>query len=163
VVKCGIYALILLLNIMFRGLNKISFDTKGRISIPTKYREELLKISKKKLICTIDLDYCLLLYPLPSWLKIEQQIMKLPTLNTTSRKLQRLLVGHATDIEMDKSGRLLIPYELREFSMIKKEAMLIGQGNRFELWDYLRWTKLREKWLKSDKYSLPKEFEGLTF
>ena len=161
--KCGIYALILLLNIMFRGLNKISFDTKGRISIPTRYREELLKISKKKLICTIDLDYCLLLYPLPSWLKIEQQIMKLPTLNTTSRKLQRLLVGHATDIEMDKSGRLLIPYELREFSMIKKEAMLIGQGNRFELWDYLRWTKLREKWLKSDKYSLPKEFEGLTF
>ena len=162
-VKCGIYALILLLNIMFRGLNKISFDTKGRISIPTKYREELLKISKKKLICTIDLDYCLLLYPLPSWLKIEQQVMKLPTLNTTSRKLQRLLVGHATDIEMDKSGRLLIPYELREFSMIKKEAMLIGQGNRFELWDYLRWTKLREKWLKSDNYSLPKEFEGLTF
>ena len=161
--KCGIYALILLLNIMFRGLNKISFDTKGRISIPTKYREELLKISKKKLICTIDLDYCLLLYPLPSWLKIEQQIMKLPTLNTTSRKLQRLLVGHATDIEMDKSGRLLIPYELREFSMIKKEAMLIGQGNRFELWDYLRWTKLREKWLKSDKYSLPKEFEKFTF
>ena len=161
--KCGIYALILLLNIMFRGLNKISFDTKGGISIPTKYREELLKISKKKLICTIDLDYCLLLYPLPSWLKIEQQVMKLPTLNTTSRKLQRLLVGHATDIEMDKSGRLLIPYELREFSMIKKEAMLIGQGNRFELWDYLRWTKLREKWLKSDKYSLPKEFEGLTF
>ena len=161
--KCGIYALILLLNIMFRGLNKISFDTKGRISIPTKYREELLRISKKKLICTIDLDYCLLLYPLPSWLKIEQQIMKLPTLNATSRKLQRLLVGHATDIEMDKSGRLLIPYELREFSMIKKEAMLVGQGNRFELWDYLRWTKLREKWLKSDKYSLPKEFEGLTF
>ena len=155
--------MIILLNIMFRGLNKISFDTKGRVSIPTKYRVELLKISKKKLICTIDLDYCLLLYPLHSWLKIEQQIMKLPTLNTTSRKLQRLLVGHATDIEMDKSGRLLIPYELREFSMIKKEAMLIGQGNRFELWDYLRWTKLREKWLKSDKYSLPKEFEGLTF
>ena len=161
--KCGIYALILLLNIMFRGLNKISFDTKGRISIPTKYREELLRISKKKLICTIDLDYCLLLYPLHSWLKIEDQIMKLPTLNATSRKLQRLLVGHATDIEMDKSGRLLIPNELRDFSMIKKEAMLIGQGNRFELWDYLRWTKLREKWLKSDKYTLPKEFEGLTF
>ena len=161
--NCGIYALMLLLNIMFRGLNKISFDTKGRISIPTKYREELLKISKKKLICTIDLDYCLLLYPLPSWLKIEQQIMKLPTLNTTSRKLQRLLVGHATDIDMDKLGRVLIPSELREFSMINKEAMLIGQGNRFEIWDYSRWTKLREKWLKSDKFSLPKEFEGLTF
>ena len=159
---CGIYALILLLNIMFRGLNKISFDTKGRVSIPTKYRKELLKISNKKLICTIDLDYCLLLYPLASWQKIEQQIMKLPSLNATSRKLQRLLVGHATDIDMDKSGRVLIPSELREFSMIRKEAMLIGQGNRFELWDYSMWINLREKWLESDKYSLPKDFEGLT-
>ena len=161
--KCGIYALILLLNIMFRGLNKISFDTKGRISIPTKYREKLLKISNKKLICTIDLDYCLLLYPHSSWLKIEQQIIKLPTLNPASRKLQRLLIGHATDIDMDKSGRLLIPSELKEFAMIKKEAMLIGQGHRFELWNYSRWVRFREKWLKSDKYSLPKEFEGLTF
>ena len=124
--KCGIYALILLLNIMFRGLNKISFDTKGRISIPTKYREELLEISNKKLICTIDVDYCLLLYPLASWLKIEQKIMKLPSLNNTSRKLQRLLVGHATDIEIDTSGRVLIPKELREYSMIKKDGMLIG-------------------------------------
>tara|TARA_A100001037_G_C14720727_1_gene444479 strand:+ start:107 stop:598 length:492 start_codon:yes stop_codon:yes gene_type:complete len=161
--KSGIYPLILLLNIMFRGLNKISFDTKGRVSIPTKYRVELLKISKKKLICTIDLDYCLLLYPLSSWLKIEQQIMKLPTLNATSRKLQRLLVGHASDVDIDKSGRVLIPSELREFSMIKKDAMLIGQGNRFEIWDYSRWTKLREKWLKSDKFSLPERFEGITF
>ena len=161
-VKCGIYALILLLNIMFRGLNKISLDTKGRISIPTKYREELLEISNKKLICTIDVDYCLLLYPLASWLKIEQKIMKLPSLDNTSRKLQRLLVGHATDIEMDTSGRVLIPKELREYSMIKKDGMLIGQGNRFEIWDYSRWTEIRERWLKSSKFSLPKEFENFS-
>jgi len=159
VVKSGIYALILLLNIMFRGLNKISLDTKGRLSVPTKYREELIEISNKKLICTIDVGYCLLLYPLASWLKIEQKIMKLPSLDNTSRKLQRLLVGHATDIEMDTSGRVLIPKELRQYSMIKKDGMLIGQGNRFEIWDYSRWTKLREKWIKSEKFSLPKEYE----
>jgi MraZ protein len=147
---------------MFRGLNKISLDTKGRVSIPTKYRDELLEISNKKLICTIDLDHCLLLYPLANWLKIEKQIMKLPSLDATSRKLQRLLVGHATDIEMDGSARILIPKELREFSRINKEAMLIGQGNRFELWDYSMWTQLRDKWLKSEKFSLPKEFESLT-
>ncbi len=158
-VKSGIYALILLLNIMFRGLNKISLDTKGRLSVPTKYREELIEISNKKLICTIDVGYCLLLYPLASWLKIEQKIMKLPSLDNTSRKLQRLLVGHATDIEMDTSGRVLIPKELRQYSMIKKDGMLIGQGNRFEIWDYSRWTKLREKWIKSEKFSLPKEYE----
>ena len=90
---------------MFRGLNKISLDAKGRVSIPTKYRNELIKISKNKLICTIDLDHCLLLYPLNHWLKIEEKIMKLPSLDNSSRKLQRLLVGHAVEIDIDSSAR----------------------------------------------------------
>ena len=88
--------------------------------------------------------------------------MILPSLYYTSRNVQRLLVGHATDIEIDTSGRVLIPKELREYSMIKKDGMLIGQGNRFEIWDYSRWTKLRERWLKSSKFSLPKEFENFS-
>ena len=91
---------------MFRGLNKISLDAKGRVSIPTKYRKELIKISKNELICTIDLDHCLLLYPLNHWLKIEEKIMKLPSLDNSSRKLQRLLVGHAVEIEIDSSSRI---------------------------------------------------------
>ena len=147
---------------MFRGLNKISLDAKGRVSIPTKYRNELIKISKNKLICTIDLDHCLLLYPLNHWLKIEEKIMKLPSLDNSSRKLQRLLVGHAVEIDIDSSARILIPSELREFSKINKEAMFIGQGKRFEIWDYFTWTKSREKWLQKEKFSLPKDFETLS-
>ena len=147
---------------MFRGLNKISLDAKGRVSIPTKYRKELIKISNNELICTIDLDHCLLLYPLNYWLKIEEKIMKLPSLDNSSRKLQRLLVGHAVEIEIDSSSRILIPSELREFSKINKEAMFIGQGKRFEIWDYFTWTKSREKWLQKEKFSLPKDFEMLS-
>ena len=97
---------------MFRGLNKISLDAKGRVSIPTKYRNELIKISKNQLICTIDLDHCLLLYPLKHWLKIEEKIMKLPSLDNSSRALQRLLVGHAVEIEIDSSARILILFFL---------------------------------------------------
>jgi len=162
VVKSGIFTVILLLYMMFRGLNKISLDTKGRVSIPTKYRNELIKISKNKLICTIDLDHCLLLYPLNHWLKIEEKIMKLPSLDNSSRKLQRLLVGHAVEIDIDSSARILIPSELREFSKINKEAMFIGQGKRFEIWDYLTWTKSREKWLEKETLTLPKDFEMLS-
>ena len=93
---------------------------------------------------------------------LEEKIMKLPSLDNSSRKLQRLLVGHAVEIEIDSSSRILIPSELREFSKINKEAMFIGQGKRFEIWDYFTWTKSREKWLQKEKFSLPKDFETLS-
>ena len=112
---------------MFRGLNKISLDTKGRISIPTKYRSELSKYGSNELICTIDIDQCLLLYPKKVWLKIEKTIMALPSLDKSSRMLQRLMVGHASELVLDSNNRILVPIELREFSGIKKSAMFIGQ------------------------------------
>ena len=118
---------------MFRGLNKISLDTKGRISIPTKYRSELSKYGSNELICTIDIDQCLLLYPKKIWLKIEKTIMELPSLDKSSRMLQRLMVGHASELVLDSHNRILVPVELREFSGIKKSAMFIGQGQRFEI------------------------------
>ena len=108
------------------------------------------------------LESAFLLYPLNHWLKIEEKIMKLPSLDNSSRKLQRLLVGHAVEIDIDSSARILIPLELREFSKINKEAMFIGQGKRFEIWDYLTWTKSREKWLEKETLTLPKDFEMLS-
>ena len=109
---------------MFRGLNKISLDAKGRIAIPVRYKEILSNLSSNLLICTIDQDHCLLLYPLKFWKSIEKKIMALPTLNSTSRRLQRLMVGHAAEIEMDSHGRILIPKELRAFAKLTKQAML---------------------------------------
>ena len=74
-VKSGIIAVILLFNMMFRGLNKINLDAKGRITIPVRYKDSLSNLSSNLLICTIDQDHCLLLYPLKIWISIEKKIM----------------------------------------------------------------------------------------
>jgi len=156
---------ILLFNMIFRGLNKISLDAKGRIAIPVRYKDSLSNISGNLLICTIDQDHCLLLYPHKFWKSIEKKIMELPTLNPTARRLQRLMVGHATEIEMDSNGRILIPKELREFAKLTKQVMLVGQGNKFEIWNYSDWHVGREKWLstkESDLSDLPLELGALS-
>jgi len=91
--------------------------------------------------------------------------MALPTLNSTSRKLQRLMVGHAAEIEIDSNGRILIPKELREFAKLTKQAMLVGQGNKFEIWNYDDWNVSREKWLttkEADLSELPVELGTLS-
>jgi len=147
---------------VFRGLNKINLDSKGRISIPSNYREILTKKVIKRLICTIDVDNCLLLYPYKNWEKIEKNILELPSLDRASRNLQRLLIGHAVEIEIDSSSRILIPRELRDFATLEKEAMFVGQGNKFELWNYKKWCSLRDEWLKSKEIKLPKEFNDLS-
>lgn len=147
---------------MFRGLNKISLDTKGRISIPTKYRSELATYGSNKLICTIDIDQCLLLYPKKIWLKIEKTIMELPSLDRSSRMLQRLMVGHASELALDGHNRILVPLELREFTGIKKSAMFIGQGQRFEIWNYQSWNKSRDSWLKTSDLKLTEQLKDIS-
>jgi len=135
---------------MFRGATKLTLDDKGRVVMPTRHRDRLREQSAGRVVVTVDRDQCLLLYPLPEWEQIERKIMALPTLQPQARRLQRLMVGHATDLEIDAHGRLLLPAELREFAGLQRFAMLIGQGARFELWDEARWTERREVWLKSD-------------
>ena len=120
---------------MFRGATKITLDDKGRMVMPTRYREQIQELAQGKLVVTVDRDQCLLIYPLPEWEQIERKLMSLPTLNPTARRLQRLMVGHATDLPLDGHGRVLLPPELREFASSTRHGMLIGQGNRFELWD----------------------------
>jgi len=98
-------------------------------------------------------DTCLLLYPHPDWEQLEQQLMTLPTLNPQARRLQRLMVGHATEVELDGHGRVALSPELREFAGLTRGAMLIGQGKRLELWDETRWNEQRAAWLESEKSS----------
>jgi len=124
--------------LVFRGATKVTLDAKGRMVIPTRYRERLQERGDARLVVTIDRDQCLLIYPLPEWEEIERKLMRLPTLNEHARRLQRLMVGYATDVELDGHGRLLLPPTLRGFAHLERNAMLIGQGNRFELWDEQR-------------------------
>lgn len=140
---------------VFRGANKVTLDAKGRVVLPTRYRDRIVERCQGRLVVTIDRDQCLLLYPLPDWEEIERKLMRLPTLNEHARRLQRLMVGHATDLELDGHGRVLLPPKLREFAGLDRDAMLLGQGNRFELWDEARWNERRDAWLKDEE--LPAE------
>lgn len=149
---------------MFRGAHKLTLDIKGRMVMPTRYRDRIAERSQGRLVVTVDRDQCLLLYPLPDWEEIQKKLMQLPTLNAQARRLQRLMVGHATDVELDGHGRVLLPPQLRTFAGLTRNAVLIGQGSRFELWDEERWNERREEWLKSDELAtdLPGELETLS-
>ena len=149
---------------VFRGANQVTLDAKGRMAMPTRYRERLAECSGGHLVVTIDRDQCLLLYPLPDWEEIERKLMRLPSLHPQARRMQRLMVGYATDLELDGHGRVLLPAELRAFAGLVRDAILFGQGNRFELWDEARWTAQRDEWLKNAELpaELPADLESLS-
>src|SRR5579862_10041541 len=138
-------------EIMFRGANKLTLDSKGRMVMPTRYRERLLERCGGKLVITVDKDQCLLIYPMPDWEEIERRLMRLPSFDPRARRLQRLMVGHASEQDLDGHGRVLLPPNLREFGSLMRDAMLIGQGLHFELWDEARWIERRNEWLASEE------------
>ena len=126
---------------MFRGANAINLDPKGRLAIPTKYRQSLLDDCNGQLVCTIDTQQsCLLLYPLPEWEEIELKLSKFSSMIPSERRMQRLLLGYATECEMDKSGRVLLSLPLRKHATLDKEVMLVGQLNKLEIWDADTWA-----------------------
>lgn len=151
---------------MFRGITAINIDAKGRLAIPTKYREGLMLSDDGKLVMTIDTEStCLLLYPMNEWVAIEEKLQALPSFNTQARRIQRLLIGHATELEMDGSGRILVPQILRDYAAMEKKTMLVGQGKKFEIWDEAQWFANREDWLAEEAKAsdaLPDEMKTLS-
>ncbi len=144
---------------MFRGINAINIDGKGRVAVPTRYREAL----SSSLVVTIDTEEtCLLLYPAQQWQVIEDNLQRLPSFNAAARRIQRLLIGHAADVELDSNGRVLLPPLLRDYAHLDKRVVMIGQGNKFEVWDELLWQSRREQWLEdeaSQQDGLPDEMK----
>lgn len=151
---------------MFRGIHAINLDPKGRLAVPTRYRDRLQLDASGQLVLTIDTDAaCLLLYPLPEWEVIEAKIQALPSFNPQARRIQRLLIGHATELELDGSGRILLPSLLREHAKLDKKVMLVGQGKKFELWSETTWNESRETWLadvSSSPDAMPEEMKELS-
>ena len=120
----------------FRGASNLSLDAKGRIVLPARYRERLAEICNGQLIVTVSNDLpCLLIYPLNEWEDVEAKINALPNYNKVVNRFQRKIIGFATDIEVNDSGRLLLSSPLRTYAKLEKKVVLIGQGNKFELWD----------------------------
>nr|Q0I1E2.1 RecName: Full=Transcriptional regulator MraZ [Histophilus somni 129PT] len=131
---------------MFRGASAVNLDSKGRIAIPTRYRPEILEINQGQMVCTVDIrQSCLLLYPLNQWEIIEQKLSKLSNFNPEERSLQRVMLGYATECELDSAGRILISAPLRQHAKLEKSIMLVGQLNKFEIWSESEWQAQIEK------------------
>lgn len=149
---------------MFRGVNNINLDAKGRLAIPVRYRDFLAQHCNGEMVVTIDTDErCLLIYPRPEWEDLERKVSALSSFNPASRRVQRLLIGHATDVELDASGRILIPPPLRQYADLDKKTVMLGQVHKLELWSEEHWTTRRDDWLgdQSD-LTLPPELENLS-
>lgn len=126
----------------FRGASNLSLDVKGRIVLPARYRESLSQICDSQLVVTIDPDQpCLLIYPINEWESVEEKVNALPGLNKMVKRIKRKLIGYATEVEINESGRILLSAPLRTYAKLEKKSLLIGQGNKFELWDEQLWEQ----------------------
>ncbi len=150
---------------MFRGVHNINLDAKGRMAIPARYRQLLQESNSGSLVVTIDTEEaCLMVYPLTEWEPIQAKLEALPSFNPAARRIQRLIIGHATDIDMDANGRLLLPAPLREYAGLDKKMIMMGQGKKFELWDEDHWSERRQSYLDTmrDNTQMPDELMSIS-
>jgi len=143
--------------LMFTGEYNHTVDTKGRLIVPSLYREQL----GASFVVTKGLDGCLFVYSAEEWNKLEEKLANLPLTNQSARKFSRFLHAGAVFCETDKQGRILLPANLREFSGIVKEAVLIGNGNHVEIWSAENWAKELE--IENNADDIAAGLDGLGF
>jgi|TARA_B100000959_G_C14793783_1_gene546705 MraZ protein len=133
------------------------------MALPARNRDAVAAVSDGNMIVTIDVrERCLLLYPLPEWEVVQRKLESLSNINPEARLLQRLLIGHATDLELDGSGRLLLPGLLRTYAELKKKLVLVGQGNKIEIWAQDKWQESMQGWLDQGASSLLNNGDSFT-
>lgn len=119
-------------------------DAKGRIGLPTRYHARVLAGCQGSFVITVDLrEKCLALYPLNEWEAIEAGLNRLPGSDPESARIKRRIIGHATEVSLDASGRLLLSPELRKFAGLEKAVVLAGQGKKCEIWDKQAWDAIQ--------------------
>lgn len=126
---------------MFLGEYQHSLDVKGRVTIPSKFREEL----GDKFIATKGLDNCIFLYPMIEWQVIEEKVRSLPFTRADVRSFARFFFSGASELEVDKQGRTVMPVNLREYAEIDRDVIIIGVGSRVEIWSSVQWERYTEK------------------
>ena len=146
---------------MFQGATSLNLDAKGRMAVPARHRDALVAAGDGHLVLTAHPHRCLLLYPTPAWEPIRARILAAPSLEAQSAKLRRLLVGFAVDLDMDSSGRLLVPPELRRYAGLDKQVWLVGQGSHFEVWSDEGWNRQQEEIFALGDKLLPPGLETL--
>ncbi len=151
---------------MFRGASSLNMDSKGRLGVPMKYRDTLRERCAGKLVLTVNntRERCLWLYPYDEWEQVERKVVDLPSFDASAQALKRFLIGYATDCELDSAGRVRVSAPLREFAGLEKRVVMIGQGNKFEIWDEGLWKVKCDEWLlkQPEDRQLPIELESLS-
>ena len=148
---------------MFRGINSIVIDAKGRAAVPARHRELLSRLEIKHFVITLNpWDRCLWLYPLDEWELIESKLSTLSDFDKESRRTKQVIRGYASDCVVDNQGRVLVPSELRDFAKIEKHATFLGQGNKFEIWEEEHWSQVRDNWFEGVNIDDPKRNAVLT-
>ncbi|MDD3897721.1 MAG: division/cell wall cluster transcriptional repressor MraZ [Syntrophomonadaceae bacterium] len=122
---------------MFLGEYQHSLDSKGRITVPSRFREQL----GEKFVATKGLDNCIFLYPMEEWKTIEEKLKSLPFTRADVRSFARFFFSGASEMEIDRQGRTLMPVNLREYASIDKDLIIIGVGSRIEIWSAANWGK----------------------
>lgn len=122
---------------MFFGETAINLDAKGRLAVPMRYREDLREQCGNRMVLTYSAfdSGVLWLYLEKEWQRVRDEVMALPSLNSSHRSLQRRLVGSATAVEPDGNGRILLPPSLRDVTGLEKRVVMLGMGSRFEIWN----------------------------
>jgi MraZ protein len=134
---------------VFRGFSAVSIDTKGRLAVPSRFRERLTALAGGCMVQTLSpLDRTIWLYPVTEWEVIENKLAVLSDFDKQSRRAKQMMRGYATDCQLDSQGRILLAQELREYAGINKQAVILGQGNKFEIWDQSSWQEQRDIWLE---------------
>lgn len=122
---------------MFMSEYNHSIDAKGRVIVPAKFREAL----GEEFVVTKGLDGCLFVFPNDEWKAFEEKLKSLPMSNKDARQFVRFFLAGAATVEVDKQGRILLPNGLREFAYLEKDVVVVGVGNRVEIWDKNRWNE----------------------
>ncbi len=146
---------------MLGGVTHLNLDPKNRLGIPAKYRDILQNLSGGKIVITLESAQCLLIYPENEWDTVRDKVQNLPnSLHPLVKSYQRLVLGYAENLELDKSGRILLPATLKQMAKLDKEIVLVGMGNKFELWDKNSWHQETEKALQSSAEDLAQLLNG---
>jgi len=140
---------------VFQGPSSLNLDAKGRLSVPTRYRDVLSALSAGALTITKHPEGCLLMFPRPEWEKFRDRIAQLPM---SAQWWKRIFLGNAMDVEMDATGRVLVPPELRAAAGLTREAILLGMTTHFELWDQATYEAKEAEAMRAEMPEAVKDF-----
>ncbi|MEM7542007.1 MAG: division/cell wall cluster transcriptional repressor MraZ [Pseudomonadota bacterium] len=147
---------------MFRGSSTVSVDDKGRVAVPARFRDQLLADENGLILTVNPWDPSLLLYPFEDWRAIEEKLATLADYDKQSRRTKQIIRGYANECRIDKQGRILVSADLRDFAKFSKQAVILGQGNKLEIWSQELWAGERDAWLADTGEESSSSASGLT-